>query len=168
MLVRDPAKRPDAATILRHEWLRSSSNSAGGPEAALQPEILNRMKNFANMNRFKKEALRVSGERESARVSTGPAACSSSTRLTTCLLCTRAPQVVATHLPPEEIEGIRSMFEDMDADGSGTISFEELREGEASGLCFKACLWGMHALVDCSWCAWCRAPLTTFLPPPQG
>lgn len=61
----------------------------------MQPEILNRMKHFAGMNRFKKEALRV----------------------------------VATHLPPEEIEGIRQMFMDMDADGSGTISFEELREG---------------------------------------
>jgi hypothetical protein len=40
-----------------------------------------------------------------------------------------AAQVVATHLPPEEIEGIRQMFMDLDADGSGTISFEELREG---------------------------------------
>lgn len=38
-------------------------------------------------------------------------------------------QVVATHLPPEEIEGIRQMFMDMDRDGSGTISFLELKEG---------------------------------------
>lgn len=37
--------------------------------------------------------------------------------------------MIATTLPPEEIEGIRQMFIDMDADGSGTISFEELREG---------------------------------------
>jgi calcium-dependent protein kinase len=40
-------------------------------------------------------------------------------------------QVVATHLPPEEIEGIRQMFMDMDRDGSGTISYTELKEGEA-------------------------------------
>ena len=40
-------------------------------------------------------------------------------------------QVIATSLPPEEIEGIRRMFCEMDDDGSGTISFEELREGEA-------------------------------------
>lgn len=38
-------------------------------------------------------------------------------------------QVVATHLPPEEVEGVRQMFIDMDKDNSGTISFEELREG---------------------------------------
>lgn len=60
MLVRDPRKRPDAATILKHEWLRGGSPAAA--EAPMQPEILNRMKRFANMNRFKKEALRVRGE----------------------------------------------------------------------------------------------------------
>jgi hypothetical protein len=57
MLVRDPRKRPDAATILKHEWLRGGSPAAA--EAPMQPEILNRMKRFAGMNRFKKEALRV-------------------------------------------------------------------------------------------------------------
>lgn len=49
-------------------------------------------------------------------------------------------QVVATHLPPEEIEGIRQMFMDLDADGSGTISFEELREGEQRGRGGCACM----------------------------
>eukprot|EP00775_Hariotina_reticulata_P001153 gene1153-1493_t len=92
MLARDPRKRPDAQTILNHEWMRGGS---AAPEAPMQPEILRRLRRFAHMNRFKKEALRV----------------------------------VATHLPPEEIEGIRQMFMDMDTDGSGTISFEELREG---------------------------------------
>jgi hypothetical protein len=56
MLVRDPRKRPDAQTILKHEWL---TGGAAAPEAPMQPEILNRMKRFAGMNRFKKEALRV-------------------------------------------------------------------------------------------------------------
>ncbi|KAI8473032.1 MAG: kinase-like domain-containing protein [Monoraphidium minutum] len=40
-----------------------------------------------------------------------------------------ALRVIATSLPPEEIEGIRRMFCEMDDDGSGTISLEELREG---------------------------------------
>ncbi|GBF97666.1 calcium-dependent kinase [Raphidocelis subcapitata] len=40
-----------------------------------------------------------------------------------------ALRVIATNLPPEEIEGIRRMFAEMDNDGSGTISFQELREG---------------------------------------
>lgn len=57
MLVRDPRKRPDAQSILKHEWLRGGG--AAAPEAPMQPEILNRMKRFAGMNRFKKEALRV-------------------------------------------------------------------------------------------------------------
>jgi hypothetical protein len=48
----------------------------------------------------------------------------------TCELASCCPQVVATHLPPEEIEGIRQMFMDMDRDGSGTISYMELKDGE--------------------------------------
>lgn len=48
-------------------------------------------------------------------------------------------QVVATHLPPEEIEGIRQMFIDMDKDGSGTISFEELREGQYEAMGWVPC-----------------------------
>jgi hypothetical protein len=39
-------------------------------------------------------------------------------------------QLIATHLPPEEIEGIRQMFVDMDTDGSGTICFEEFSKGK--------------------------------------
>jgi hypothetical protein len=42
-------------------------------------------------------------------------------------------QVIAAHLPPDEVEGVRQMFQDMDTDGSGTISFEELRNGEGGG-----------------------------------
>jgi calcium-dependent protein kinase len=48
--------------------------------------------------------------------------------------------VVAAGLPPEEIEGLRAMFRAMDTDRSGTISFEELREGLRAR--------GAHALAD--------------------
>ncbi|KAF8059360.1 CPK17 [Scenedesmus sp. PABB004] len=93
MLVRDPRKRADTASILGHEWMQGGAS--GAPEAPMQPEILARLRQFAGMNRFKKEALRV----------------------------------VAAHLPPEEIEGIRQMFMDLDRDSSGTISFGLRRKG---------------------------------------
>ncbi len=38
-------------------------------------------------------------------------------------------QVIASNLPPEEIEGLRELFRALDTDHSGTISFEELRDG---------------------------------------
>ena len=41
-------------------------------------------------------------------------------------------QLIATTLKPEEIEGVRQMFADLDSDGSGAISFEELRRGLAA------------------------------------
>lgn len=47
--------------------------------------------------------------------------------------------MIATSLPPEEIEGIRKMFGEMDDDKSGTISFEELREGEFMASCVLHC-----------------------------
>ena len=40
-----------------------------------------------------------------------------------------AVQVVATSLPPEEIEGLRQLFEAIDCNGSGTITVDEMRDG---------------------------------------
>jgi calcium-dependent protein kinase len=40
-----------------------------------------------------------------------------------------ALQVIATSLPPQEIEGLRQLFESMDVDKSGTITVDELRDG---------------------------------------
>lgn len=40
-----------------------------------------------------------------------------------------ALKVIAQGLSPEEIAGLRSVFESLDADGSGTITVDELREG---------------------------------------
>jgi len=59
---------------------------------------------------------------------------------------------VATHLPPEEIEGIRQMFMDMDRDGSGTISYMELKEGERRALHCSTCKTGTcrHSMAHCN------------------
>ncbi len=38
-------------------------------------------------------------------------------------------QIIATNLPPAEIEGLKAMFKAMDKDGSGTITVEEMRDG---------------------------------------
>ena len=42
-----------------------------------------------------------------------------------------ALKVIATGLSPEEIKGLRVIFESLDADGSDTITVDELREGLA-------------------------------------
>jgi serine/threonine protein kinase len=59
MLVRDPTKRATVAEVLSHEWMRENG---GAREELIQPEILQRMRQFAGMNRFKKEALKVRGQ----------------------------------------------------------------------------------------------------------
>jgi Ca2+-binding EF-hand superfamily protein len=37
------------------------------------------------------------------------------------------PQIIARNLPASELEELRSMFKVIDADGSGTITIDELR-----------------------------------------
>lgn len=38
-------------------------------------------------------------------------------------------KVIAENLSEEEIKGLKQMFKNMDTDGSGTITFDELRSG---------------------------------------
>ncbi|XP_010675716.2 calcium-dependent protein kinase 33 [Beta vulgaris subsp. vulgaris] len=42
-----------------------------------------------------------------------------------------ALKVIAENLPEEEIQGLKQMFANMDTDGSGSITYEELKEGLA-------------------------------------
>lgn len=56
MLNRDPEKRATAEEILSHEWMRENGVASDEP---LGNEVLNRIKQFAAMNRLKKEALKV-------------------------------------------------------------------------------------------------------------
>ncbi len=60
MLARDPRDRATAREILQHEWMREHGCASDAP---LQVEVVARMKQFAAMNRLKKEAMRVRGAR---------------------------------------------------------------------------------------------------------
>lgn len=42
-----------------------------------------------------------------------------------------APQVIAENLSADEIQGLKAMFQNMDTDKSGTITYEELKTGLA-------------------------------------
>lgn len=41
------------------------------------------------------------------------------------------PQVIAENLSADEIQGLKAMFQNMDTDKSGTITYEELKTGLA-------------------------------------
>ena len=90
LLTKDVKKRITAEDALNHPWL-----AGGAPDHAIDSEVLVRMRNFANLQKFKKLGL----------------------------------MLLVRHLKKEEIEGLRQLFLDMDADGSGTITVEELRRG---------------------------------------
>lgn len=54
--VQDPKKRATADTILQHPWMKENGTASDKP---LDNVILSRMRNFAGMNKLKKEALKV-------------------------------------------------------------------------------------------------------------
>lgn len=56
MLQSDPKKRASAEEILKHPWMQENGVASDKP---LDNAILNRLNNFANMNKFKKEAIKI-------------------------------------------------------------------------------------------------------------
>uniref|UniRef100_A0A061RPT8 non-specific serine/threonine protein kinase n=1 Tax=Tetraselmis sp. GSL018 TaxID=582737 RepID=A0A061RPT8_9CHLO len=56
MLVMDPTKRATIKEILEDEWLKENGSASSAP---LDESVISRIKNFSNLNRLKKEALRV-------------------------------------------------------------------------------------------------------------
>lgn len=92
MLVRDPRQRATAEELLQNDWVRMSAPEY---QHTLPNPVLGRIREFSEMNKFKKEALKV----------------------------------IALNMPAEEIEGLRQMFHSLDTDRSGTITYEELRQG---------------------------------------
>ncbi|KAK4252991.1 hypothetical protein QN277_010835 [Acacia crassicarpa] len=92
MLEKDPKKRISAHEVLCHPWINDDNVA---PDRPLDSAVLSRLKQFSEMNKLKKMALRVIAER----------------------------------LSEEEIGGLKELFKMIDTDSSGTITFEELKEG---------------------------------------
>lgn len=80
MMARDPNDRPTAQEMLQHQWIRENG-CAGDNE--IVPEVLQRVKNFAAMNKLKKQALMVRQPMMSAMAYFSTALCKSSTVLHT-------------------------------------------------------------------------------------
>ncbi|KAM7528984.1 hypothetical protein LguiB_032394 [Lonicera macranthoides] len=94
MLALDPSERLTALQVLNHPWIKEDGEA---PDTLLDNAVLGRLKQFRAMNQFKKVALRV----------------------------------IAGCLSEEEIMGLKQMFKGMDEDNSGTITLEELKQGLA-------------------------------------
>ncbi|PKA48150.1 Calcium-dependent protein kinase 17 [Apostasia shenzhenica] len=92
MLCKEPKNRLTAFEVLNHPWIKEDGEA---PDTPLDNAVLNRLKQFRELNKFKQVALRV----------------------------------IAGCLSEEEIRGLKEMFKNMDADNSGTITAEELRQG---------------------------------------
>ena len=56
MLTRDVKKRLKAEELLKHPWMRVNGVAT---DDIITPEVLNRLRTFGNMNKLKKEALKV-------------------------------------------------------------------------------------------------------------
>ncbi|XP_042483070.1 calcium-dependent protein kinase 17-like [Macadamia integrifolia] len=91
MLHAEPKQRLTAFQVLNHPWIKDGD----APDIPLDNAVLNRLKQFRAMNKFKKVALRV----------------------------------ISGCLSEEEIQGLKTMFKNMDTDSSGTITLEELKQG---------------------------------------
>lgn len=53
----DARQRPSAREMLNHPWIRKDGVAGSN---VIEPEVLHRLKSFANMNAFKKHTLMVS------------------------------------------------------------------------------------------------------------
>lgn len=120
----------NSLAYLFHEenpWVQNASNA---PNVSLGEHVTTRIKQFYLMNKFKKRVLRVSFLNYPGYLYVCMVLCAlrdfllSSFNNHLCLF-----QVVADNLPNEQIDCIKQVFQMMDTDKNGDLSFEELKNG---------------------------------------
>ena len=99
-----------------HPWLKDA------PDRPIHSAVLSRMKQFKAMNKLKQLALKVNTLNKKNNYFF---AC---VKLSWQIVSFHG-KVIAENLSPEEIKGLKQMFNNMDTDKSGTITVEELKEG---------------------------------------
>ncbi|KAH9713041.1 calcium-dependent protein kinase 24 [Citrus sinensis] len=105
MLDQNPKRRLTAHEVLCHPWIVDDKVA---PDKPLDSAVLSRLKHFSAMNKLKKMALRkaykLGYDLDQALV-------------------------IAERLNEEEIGGLKELFKMIDTDNSGTITFDELKDG---------------------------------------
>ncbi|KAK6946912.1 Protein kinase domain [Dillenia turbinata] len=108
MLMQDPKKRITSSEVFDHPSIREDGEASDKP---INSAVITRIKQLRAMNKLKKLALKV-GMME---------------------LKTRnfLSEITAENLSEEEIQGLKSMFTNMNTDNNGTVTYEELKSGLA-------------------------------------
>ena len=136
LLTRDPSRRPTAVQALRHEWIVAATAAAGGGgsgSAAASANNNNPSSSSSNNNNNNNNNTAADAyyRQQQPEILARLRRFAGMGRLRR-----EALRVVAAALPPEEVEGLRAVFRDLDRDGSGAISLEELSQGlRARGAC---------------------------------
>ncbi|KAA3485156.1 Calcium-dependent protein kinase 11 [Gossypium australe] len=118
MLERHPKSRISAYQVLCHPWI---VDDRVAPDKPLDSAVLSRLKQFSAMNKLKKMALR-------ACLKTLPLFTYVS-RSFTMGGDTKKKHSFAERLSEEEIGGLKELFKMIDTDSSGTITYQELKDG---------------------------------------
>lgn len=109
--------------------MRIDGNASDEP---IDNAVIARMKQFKGTNKFKKVALKVTLCLNFIALSSTQhpqTSLSNNAEFLVADLLYFSYQVIAESLSEEEITGLIQLFKSMDTDNSGTITFDELKEG---------------------------------------
>ncbi|KAK9231587.1 hypothetical protein WN943_021825 [Citrus x changshan-huyou] len=134
MLDQNPKRRLTAHEVLCHPWIVDDKVA---PDKPLDSAVLSRLKHFSAMNKLKKMALRVRLYYLYGYLLFIAVHCdliSWSRRLISWKAYKLGYDldqalVIAERLNEEEIGGLKELFKMIDTDNSGTITFDELKDG---------------------------------------